>query len=238
MSLFPRWKFGWYCKIAVPLQPLSKFIFFMRKIFFFMAYILLLSATGCKSEHQNEPDAPKYTTVPDMPVVSYSESAIDDIIYLHINAQSNGSTTIELTYTGITYSDVHTFSINSNAIDTTINVPGTQLYNMTIYGTNHVGNGPTYNFAFGMSVTPPLFLSTLVNGNSLTYDLSNHGNIDISDVVISSVYITDVMGNTIITSNAGNGEPIDISSFSRGNYVLCVVADGRLYTKLFYKRTM
>ncbi len=176
--------------------------------------------------------------VPNMPIVSYSENTTGDTIHLHFTAFANGSSTYTVTYTGLTNADVHTFYVNSSAIDTIIHVPGTQLYDMAIYGTNYMGSGNTYTYTFGSSAIPPLILATSVIGNTLTYDLSNHGYIDITDVVISSVNIKDVMGNNLISSNAGNGEAIDISSLTRGYYILCVVADGRLYTKQFYKRTM
>ena len=205
-----------------------------------LSCILLLNATGCKSEHQNEPDAPKYTTVPDMPVVSYSESTIDDIVHLHVKAFVNGSEAITATYRGMTLSndkDPFFFTVIGSSIDTIILVPGTQLYDMKIYGTNTLGSGSTYSFTFGASAKAPYTLAVNVIGDVLTYDMSNNGNVDISDLRITSVQITDVENYIWIKSTAGNGEPIDISSLTtRGYYVLRVVANGRDYVKQFYRR--
>lgn len=79
-------------------------------------------------------------------------------------------------------------------------------------------------------------MTIAINGNTLRYDLSNNGTIDISDVVVSSVKITNQMGITYINSSAGSGEPIDISSLSRGYYILTVIADGNTYSRMFIKR--
>jgi len=108
---------------------------------------------------------------------------------------------------------------------------------MSIYGTNNHGNSNSYNFTFGFSAQPTLTLTTSVQGNILTYDLSSNGTIDISDVVISSVQITDANGNIWLTPNsAGSGDPISISSLLRGYYILTVVADGHSYSRMFIKR--
>lgn len=79
-------------------------------------------------------------------------------------------------------------------------------------------------------------MSVWVNGNTLTYDLSNNGTIDISDVVISSVQIADPNGYVWLTPNAGSGDPINISSLARGYYIITVVADGENYSRMFIKR--
>ena len=55
------------------------------------------------------------------------------------------------------------------------------------------------------------------------------------DVTITSVTITSVFGDVMLTTIAQSGEWIDISALSRGNYILSVVADGQRYSRRFIK---
>lgn len=48
--------------------------------------------------------------------------------------------------------------------------------------------------------------------------------------------ITNVQGEVKLTSQAGSGEPINVSSLARGTYILTVVADGTTYSRTFVKR--
>ena len=107
---------------------------------------------------------------------------------------------------------------------------------MSIYGTNSEGNSDMYNFTFGTSVRPQLNLAVVLMGTSLIYDLSDNGTIDISNVTIDLVQITNVRGVVKLTSQAGSGEPINVSSLARGTYILTVVADGTTYSRTFVKR--
>jgi len=175
---------------------------------------------------------------PNKPIIQKSEVTEDGLIELTLKVLADGSNSYTLTYTGVTNGDVHTFTVYANRLDTILtNIPATQLYNMSIYGTNNHGNSNSYNFTFGFSAQPTLTLTTSVQGNILTYDLSSNGTIDISDVVISSVQITDANGNIWLTPNsAGSGDPISISSLLRGYYILTVVADGHSYSRMFIKR--
>ena len=175
---------------------------------------------------------------PNRPIVQKSEITSDDFISLELKAFANGSSTYTVNYTGVTYGDTHNFTITANALDTILsNIPATQLYNISLYGTNNEGNSDSYNSTFGFSANPLLNMTVSIVGSSVIYDLSNNGTIDISDVVISSVTISDTSGNIWISSpNSHSGDPINISSLNRGYYLLSVVADGHTYTRLFIKR--
>ena len=174
---------------------------------------------------------------PNRPIVQKSESANNGSFRLHLKAFANGSETYTITYTGITYGDTHTFTVSANALDTILdNIAANQLYDMSIYGTNSEGNSEMYNFTFGTSVRPQLNLAVVLMGTSLIYDLSDNGTIDISNVTIDLVQITNVRGIVKLTSQAGSGEPINVSSLARGTYILTVVADGTTYSRTFVKR--
>lgn len=176
---------------------------------------------------------------PNKPIIQKSEITDNGNIQLHLNAFANGSDTYTVTYTGLTYSDVHTFTISANALDTLLaNIPGNQLYNISIYGTNNQGNGNSYNFTFGFSAHPLLNMTIVFNSNYVTYNFNSNGNpIDLSDVTISSVTISDAStGYVWLTSNAGPCEEISISSLPRGRYIISVVANGDTYSRMFLKR--
>ncbi len=173
---------------------------------------------------------------PNRPIIQKSESTDNGTILLHLNAFANGSDTYTFSYTGITNNDSHTFTITADALDTILtNIPATQLYNASVYGSNHEGNSDSYNFTFGFSAHPTLTLRVVATRTYLIYDLSNNGQIDISDVVISSVQIRDIHGLLWMNSNAGSGDVISITSLPRGRYVLTVVADGQSYSRMFVK---
>jgi len=174
---------------------------------------------------------------PNKPIVQKSEETLSGSINLDLSAFANGSNTYTVTYTGVTYGNTHTFTTTKDALDTILtNISGNQLYNLSIYGTNSQGNSDSYNFTFGFSAHPPLNMTVSVMGTTLRYDLSNNGTIDISDVVISSVQITDPAGLVWMTPTAGSGDPINISSLSRGHYIITVIADGNTYSRVFIKR--
>lgn len=174
--------------------------------------------------------------IPNRPLIQKSESTENGNIHLNLHAFANGSDTYTVSYTGVTYSDYHTFTIAADVLDTIlISIPANQLYNMSIYGTNNQGNSSAYNFTFGFSAHPALNLTVVSTRTYVKYDLSDNGQIDLSDVVISSVQIRDHNGLLVLTSNAGSGEQIPTTSLPRGLYVLSVVANGDTYSKLFVK---
>lgn len=177
--------------------------------------------------------------IPNRPIIHKSENTSNNSIQLHLKAFANGSDTYTVSYVGVSNSSyTNTFTVSADALDTVItNIPANQLYNATIYGTNSIGNSSTYNFTFGFSAHPALTMNVFIYpNNTLVYDLSSNGLIDISDVVISSVQVRNVYGNLMYSSTVGSGIPIDISGLSSGRYVLTVVADGNTYSKLFIRR--
>lgn len=176
---------------------------------------------------------------PNKPIIQKSEITDNGNIQLHLNAFANGSDTYTVTYTGLTYSDVHTFTVSANALDTLLaNIPGNQLYNISIYGTNNQGNSNSCNFTFGFSAHPLLNMVIAFNSNYVTYNFNSNGNpIDLSDVTFGSVTISDAStGYVWLTSNAGPLEEISISSLPRGRYIISVVANGDTYSRMFLKR--
>ncbi|MBQ9296241.1 MAG: T9SS type A sorting domain-containing protein [Paludibacteraceae bacterium] len=173
---------------------------------------------------------------PNTPIVTREECTNENNIQLNLKAFANGSESYTITYTGTIQNDSYTITIGSNQLDTVISVPATQLYNMSIIGTNYMGNSDSYNFTFGYSAQPPLNMAVYASGNILIYDLSSNGTVDISNVVITSVQVTDRFGNLVLTSNAQSGEFINISTLTRGYYILSVIADGHNYSRMFIKR--
>lgn len=176
---------------------------------------------------------------PNSPIVNKSEYYDNEMLRLNLSALSSGSDMYKISYTGLNDLTTHTYTSTEYAIDTIIpNIPATQLYSMSIYGINNMGNSDTCTFIFGQSANPPLYMTTSVIGNTLRYDLSRNGTIDLSWVTVSSVLITDAMGHTLLNPGIVNsGAPINISSLSRGYYLLSVVANGHVYTRQFAKRS-
>lgn len=173
---------------------------------------------------------------PNKPIVQKSESASNGFLTLDLKAFANGSDTYTITYTGVTNGDTHTITVTANALDTILsNIPANQLYNLSIYGTNNEGNSDTYNFTFGTTALPVLKLSVSVRGTNLIYNLYSTEATSQPHIVINSVKITTTQGEVVMTSQAGMGEPIDISSLARGNYIFAVVANGTTYSKIFIK---
>ena len=174
---------------------------------------------------------------PNRPLIQRSENTINNNIQLNLKAFANGSNTYTVSYTGVANNDYHTFTVSSNALDTILtNIPATQLYNATIYGTNYKGKSDSCKFTFGFSAHPILNMTVFYSHGILMYDLSSNGTIDISDVVINSVVITDINGLPVLYPNAGSGDPIPVSSLPNGRYLLTVVADGNTYSRMFIKR--
>lgn len=172
---------------------------------------------------------------PNRPLVQRSESTTNGFITLDLKAFANGSETYTITYTGVTSGDTHTFTIAANALDTILNnITANQLYNMSIYGTNNEGNSETYTFTFGTS-RPQLNLAVVLRGTSLIYSLSSNTT-DISNVTINLVQITNTQGEVMLVSSAEPGEPINVSSLTRGTYILNVIVDGTRYSRTFVKR--
>ena len=174
---------------------------------------------------------------PNKPIVKKSETTDNSgIIHLNLKAFANGSETYTVKYKGVNSNDSVSFTVAANTLDTILLVPDTQTYNMSIYGTNYMGNSDLYTFTFGSPALPYLTLVTFISGTTLYYDLSNLGVIDISNLTINYVQIADLNGLVWLTPNAGNMDPIDMSSLPRGYYLLTVIANGHTYTRQFYKR--
>lgn len=174
---------------------------------------------------------------PNNPLVQKTETTTDGALELHLKAFANGSNSYTIQYEGVTYGDSYSFTCSADALDTIINnIPATQLYNLSLFGTNSEGNSNSYNFTFGSTARPALNMTVSVKGTILTYDLSSNGTIDISNVKITSVKIHDAQGVLQMTSNAWSGDPIDISSLARGKYILSVVADDITHSRLFIRR--
>ena len=175
---------------------------------------------------------------PNSPLVNKKERVVNDAIQLDLSAFSNGSKSYTIAYTGVNDLATHTITTTAFAIDTILaDIPATQLYNMVIYGTNNMGNSDTCKFVFGQSANPTLYMTTSVIGNTLRYDLSRNGTVDLSWVTVTSVFITDAMGNILLNPGAvDSGDPINISSLKRGYYLLNVIANGHTYTKKFGKK--
>ena len=102
---------------------------------------------------------------------------------------------------------------------------GSNTYTVSYTG---VTNNDTHSFTVAADA-----LDTVI-ANIPATQLYN-ATIYISDVVISSVKITDIAGNTMLVSSAGSGDVISISSLPRGRYILTVVADGNTYSRMFIK---
>lgn len=173
---------------------------------------------------------------PNPPIVHRSESAAQGNVTLNLSAFANGSDTYTLSYFGLADSILHTSTITANAIDTTISLPATQLYDFSIRGHNTQGYSSTYNFTMGASVVPELYLNIYLYQSNLRYYLDANHSQNLPCVNISSVTISNSSGYIFITSNAGPGDIINLSSLARGYYILTVVANGHPYSKVFYKR--
>ena len=92
-----------------------------------------------------------------------------------------------------------------------------------------------FNFNGNGTSLPQLNLAVILRGSSLIYTLSSN-TIDISNVTINLVQITNTQGEIMLISSAESGEPIDISSLTRGTYILNVIADGTRYSRTFVYR--
>lgn len=173
---------------------------------------------------------------PNRPLVQRSESTNNGFLTLNLKAFANGSETYTITYTGVTSEDTHTFTIAANALDTILtNITADQLYNMSIYGTNNEGNSETYTFTFGAS-RPQLNLAVILRTTTLRYSLSSNDTTYIPEIIIELVQITNLQGDVVLTSQAEPGELIDISSLTRGTYILNVIANGKRYSRTFVRR--
>lgn len=170
---------------------------------------------------------------PDSPIVQLTENTQSGTLSIDLRAFANGSDTYTVSYTGLIYNDSHSFMVQTDVLDTTLSIPGGQLYSMSIYGTNDEGNSDIHNITFGSSSIPPLALATMVSGNTLRYYLTNNPN---TNVVVTSAIITDVFGLISLSVATTPGAPINISSLSRGYYILTVIANGQSYNSTFYKR--
>lgn len=173
---------------------------------------------------------------PNHPLVQRNESASQGNVLMNLSVFANGSNTYTMTYVGWADSISHTETITKDAIDTILVLPATQLYDFTIYGTNSQGNSDSCHFTMGASVIPPLYLNVIVHGSIMQYYLDSNHSQNIPCVNISSVVVTNPQGLIYITSNASPGDEINISSLSRGYYIISVVANGSTYSKIFYKR--
>lgn len=173
---------------------------------------------------------------PNKPIINRTETASLGKIHLSLNAFADGSDTYTVTYTGLTDGLSHTFNVSAYAIDTILHLPPTQYYDVAVYGTNSQGNSDTFYFTIGSSVPHSLTLTVSVSSNTLTYDLSNHGQIDPNLIFVSAAGIFDLNGNLEKLAHYKDWtQPINISSLSSGYHVLVVVANGQTYSKLFRK---
>ena len=173
---------------------------------------------------------------PNPPIVHRSESAAQGNVTLNLSAFANGSDTYTLSYFGLADSILHTSTITANAIDTTIILPATQLYDFSIRGHNAQGNSSTYNFTMGASVVPELYLNISILHSTLRYYLDANHSQNLPCVNISAVIISNSSGSIFMTPDAGPGDAINLSSLTRGYYILTVIANGHPYSKVFYKR--
>lgn len=171
---------------------------------------------------------------PNKPIIKKSEHAHWGTLQVPLEAFANGSDTYTVTWTGLTDNDTHTFTVTADAIDTTLAMPATQLYEFAIYGTNVIGNSDTFYFTVGTSVPHNLNLTITNDDKYLSYDLTDNGEIDPRSIYISSVKILNRFG-LVCMSPGTHTNPINISSLSRGGYVLTIVANGQTYSKLFVK---
>ena len=139
---------------------------------------------------------------PNKPIIQKSEETTNGVISLHLNAFANGSNTYTVSYTGTKYADTHTFIVTEDALDTILtNISGNQLYNLSIYGTNSIGNSDTCHLTFGFSANPVLNMTISVWGPTIKYDLSNNGTI--TPPHADSVWVTtEDRTNVVLTSNA------------------------------------
>lgn len=192
------------------------------------------ACTHLNGHQDDEPSVEKETTetYPSRPVVQWSEKAEDEVIHLTLHVVSQGATSYHVSYEGTTYKDSNSFVVQKDILDTTLSVVTKgQIYNMTIYSSNAIGNSSVYMFNFGASALPPITISTLVLGNTLRYFVNG-----VTNPVISSVYISKVPDGTIVlTPNVGPNTAINISALSHGYYLITVVIDNQSYSRIFAK---
>ena len=205
---------------------------------FFIVLLCPLMIGACTHLHGNadeEPSVEKETTetYPSRPVVQWSETAEDEVIHLTLHVVSQGATSYHVSYEGTTYKDSNSFVVQKDILDTTLSVVTKgQIYNMTIYSSNAIGNSSVYMFNFGASYIPLYSISTHLIRKTLRYYVQvGRG---ASDYEIDSVYITQAKtGDIVLTPDVGPGTAIDISFLSRGYYIITVVIDNQSYRRLF-----
>ena len=173
---------------------------------------------------------------PNKPIVHKSETSNSSDIYLDLSAFANGSDMYTISYTGLTYSDVHSFSVSSNAIDTILCIPATQYYDVAIYGTNSNGNSDTYYFTIGSSIQPQIDLKVTVSGNTLRYYLNSDNATYLPNTTIGTKVIVNTSGTIMMSPSESPGEAISISSLPQGYYLFSVIINGQAYSKPFFKR--
>lgn len=173
---------------------------------------------------------------PNKPIVQKAESFSSSNINLSMRAFANGSNTYTITYTGLTNSDVHSFVVSADAIDTILSIPGTQYYDVSIYGTNAMGNSDTYSFTIGASIQPIINLKVSVSGSTLRYYLNANNATYLPNVQIGTITITNPASTINIHPQASPGDAIDISSLPSGIYLFSVNINGTPYSKSFFKR--
>lgn len=172
---------------------------------------------------------------PNRPIVQKSETSNSSYINLDLSVFANGSDTYTITYTGLSNSDTHTITINADAIDTVLNIPATQYYDVAIYGTNYMGNSDTYYFTIGGSIQPTINLKLTTLGGALRYYLNSQNATSLPNVVVGTCMITNPNNTITLYPNAGPGEAINISSLPNGIYLFSVVLNGETYSKIFFK---
>ena len=79
-------------------------------------------------------------------------------------------------------------------------------------------------------------LAVILRATTLRYNLSSNDTTYIPEIIIELVQITNIHGDVVLTSQAEPGEFIDISSLTRGTYILNVIANGKRYSRTFVRR--
>jgi len=174
---------------------------------------------------------------PNKPLVRRSETSDNNYVYLDFSAFANGSEIYTITYTGLTDLVPHSFNVSADVIDTILQLPATQYYDVAISGTNSNGTSDTFTFTAGTSIQPELYLNLFVSGNSLRYSVTSSNPNFPTSIEVGPITITTLMGIPVMYSNASQGDIIDISSLLRRSYYMfSTTINGEVYSKRFYKR--
>lgn len=173
---------------------------------------------------------------PNKPIVQRNEEFDAQYISINLSAFANGSDTYTVSYTGVSDSIENSFVITSDAVDTVLELPATQYYDVSVYGTNSQGNSDTYNFTAGGSIPVEVYLNLFITSSYLRYSIT-FSNENMSPYAqIGSATISNIQGTYSLPITEAPGVNIPISFLPRGYYVFSVTVNGNVYSKLFYKR--